>query len=42
SDLVTSFDSFYQRAYNLISSPEAKPAFDLSKEPDSLRDAYGL
>ena len=41
SDLVTSFDSFYQRAYNLISSPEAKPAFDLSKEPDSLRDAYG-
>ena len=41
SDLVSSFDSFYQRAYNLISSPKAKPAFDLSKEPDSLRDTYG-
>jgi hypothetical protein len=34
-------DTFYQRAYGLISSKQAQEAFDLSKEADALRDAYG-
>ncbi len=34
-------DSFYDSAFSLISSPEAKQAFDIEKEPAALRDAYG-
>ena len=33
-------DSFYNAAYNLMSSPEARNAFDLSKEPGKVRNAY--
>ena len=32
---------FYRQAYDLITSPAAKKAFDLKSEPDSLRDRYG-
>ena len=32
---------FYRQAYDLITSPVAKQAFDLSAEPDALRDRYG-
>lgn len=41
SDQVQAVDSFYERAYSLISSEAAREAFDISKEPDALRDAYG-
>ncbi len=41
SDKITAMDSFYERAYSMISSPEARAAFDLDKEDDKLRDAYG-
>jgi len=34
-------DSAYSRAFNLLTSPEAKSSFDLGKEPDKLRDRYG-
>jgi uncharacterized protein (DUF1501 family) len=34
-------DEFAQRAYTLMSSPQARSAFDLSKEPESLREKYG-
>jgi uncharacterized protein (DUF1501 family) len=34
-------DQFYQKAFDLISSPVAKKAFDLSQETDRIRDAYG-
>ncbi|MEI6343267.1 MAG: DUF1501 domain-containing protein [Verrucomicrobiota bacterium] len=34
-------DSYYQKAFDLVSSGRARDAFDLSKEPDVLRDAYG-
>lgn len=34
-------DEFYSRAYDLVSSPEAKKAFDLSQEPDDLKAKYG-
>ncbi|MBL8848132.1 MAG: DUF1501 domain-containing protein [Planctomycetaceae bacterium] len=41
SDNITAMNSFYESAYSLISSPEARQAFDISKEPDALRDEYG-
>ena len=31
-----------KRAFQLIGSPEARAAFDLSKEPDALREKYGF
>jgi hypothetical protein len=34
-------DDYYQRALNLIISGRARNAFDLSKEPDKVRDDYG-
>ncbi len=41
SDDLKAMDTFYDRAYSLISSPEARLAFDLSKESDAVRDEYG-
>jgi hypothetical protein len=41
SDALTAMDSFYQRAYGLISSPKAREAFDIEAEPAGLRDEYG-
>jgi hypothetical protein len=41
SDSIDSMDSFYQHAYGLISSPEAREAFNLKAEPDALKDEYG-
>ena len=41
SDRVKTVDSFYDRAYTLLSSTDARAAFDLSKEPDKLRAGYG-
>jgi hypothetical protein len=32
---------FYQQAYDLVTSPAAKKAFDLSEEPVRVRDRYG-
>lgn len=34
-------DQFQAQAISLMTSPEAKQAFDLSAEPDALRDRYG-
>jgi hypothetical protein len=34
-------DKFYENAFNIISSPETKQAFDLTAEQPQLRDAYG-
>jgi uncharacterized protein (DUF1501 family) len=36
-----SMSTYYQRAKDLIASPEAKKAFDLRSEPESVRKAYG-
>jgi hypothetical protein len=41
SDTARAVDSFYNRAYTLLSSTEARAAFDLSKEKPELRDSYG-
>ncbi|MDW8223092.1 MAG: DUF1501 domain-containing protein [Gemmatales bacterium] len=34
-------DEYYQRAVALLTSPKVREAFDLSKEPASVRDRYG-
>ena len=34
-------DTFYHRAYDMISSPQAKKAFNIAQEPDKMRDRYG-
>lgn len=41
SDALTAMDTFYQDAYKLISSPQAREAFALEKESDKLKDEYG-
>ena len=41
SDALDGMDSFYQRAYAMISSDKARAAFDLGKEPAPLREDYG-
>ena len=41
SDNITAMDSFYQRAYDLVSSSKAQAAFDINVEPKELRDRYG-
>ena len=41
SDNLDAMDTFYQRAYGLISSDKAREAFDINKEPAPLRDQYG-
>jgi len=41
SDALTGMDSFYQRAYAMMSSDKARAAFDIKQEPDKLRDEYG-
>jgi hypothetical protein len=38
---VRARDTFYEKAHGLITSPAAKRAFDLSLEPDRLRESYG-
>lgn len=38
---LETMDSFYQQAYTMMSSQKVRDAFDLSKEPDSLKEAYG-
>jgi hypothetical protein len=34
-------DGSYQRAFEMLTGPEARAAFDISAEPDTLRDRYG-
>ncbi len=38
---VQSMNAYYQRATELVTSPAARAAFNLSAEPESLRDQYG-
>ncbi|MEZ6088766.1 MAG: DUF1501 domain-containing protein [Pirellulaceae bacterium] len=41
SDNVGAMGTFYDRAYSLLGSEQAKSAFDLDKEDDKIKDAYG-
>lgn len=41
ADNVGAMDTFYERAYSLLDSPQAREAFNIDKEDAKLRDAYG-
>ncbi len=41
ADGLAAMDTFYERAYSLISSQPAREAFNIAAEPDPLRDEYG-
>jgi hypothetical protein len=41
SEVVKARDEFYEKAHGIITGPAAKKAFDLSAEPDKLRERYG-
>jgi hypothetical protein len=41
SETARGIDAFYDRALTMLASPKVKNAFDLSREPTALRDAYG-
>jgi hypothetical protein len=41
SDKVQAMNTFYERAYSMVSSPKAREAFDIEKEDGKLRDRYG-
>ena len=38
---VQAAGTFYEKAYNLVTAPEAKKAFDIHSEDPRLRDRYG-
>jgi len=42
SELTASTDAFFQRALDLVLSPAARRAFDLSQESPQMRARYGL
>ena len=41
ADNVSAMNTFYQRAYDLLDTPKAREAFDISKEDDKMRERYG-
>ncbi|HSG69470.1 MAG TPA: DUF1501 domain-containing protein, partial [Planctomycetaceae bacterium] len=41
ADSINAVDTFYQRAYGMVSSQEAREAFNINAEPDAIRDEYG-
>ena len=38
---MNAFDAYQAQALNLLVSPQAREAFDLSQEPDEIRESYG-
>jgi hypothetical protein len=42
SDDARLLDDNFQAAYRLMTSPQARDAFDLSKEPTAVRERYGM
>jgi hypothetical protein len=42
SGAVEAMDEFGQKAFDLLTSPRMHDAFDLSKEPQKLRERYGM
>lgn len=41
ADSVRAMNTFYERAFDLVGSPEAQAAFNLEKEDAKMRDRYG-
>ncbi len=42
SETASLMDSNFEAAYRMMTSPEARHAFDLSKEPREVREKYGM
>ncbi len=42
SDSAQLLDTNFESAYRLMTSPQARDAFDLTKEPTSVRERYGM
>ncbi len=42
SGMMEAMDSFQQQAWQIVTSDEAKNAFDLEAEPQQLRERYGI
>ncbi|MEY2408720.1 MAG: hypothetical protein QOF48_1390 [Verrucomicrobiota bacterium] len=40
-DPAVAFDQYYAQGIDLVGSPQAQQAFDIEKESDRVRDAYG-
>ncbi|MCS6849602.1 MAG: DUF1501 domain-containing protein [Gemmataceae bacterium] len=38
---LAGMDRFYQQAFEILNSPKARNAFDISQEPDAVRERYG-
>ncbi len=41
SDDVAAMNTFYERAFDLLDSPDARAAFNISAEPAGIRNRYG-
>ena len=41
SGLMGAMDEFSQRAFHMLTSPKVQAAFDLSREPEKVRERYG-
>ena len=41
ADPVVALDAYYHQGYDLVTSTEAQAAFDMEREDDKTRDAYG-
>jgi hypothetical protein len=41
SGLLAALDGHYDNALHLLTSPAVREAFDVTREPDAVRDAYG-
>lgn len=41
-DAIRAMETFYDQAWRLIDSVEARTAFDIKKEPQKTRDRYGM
>jgi len=39
---LDTMDSYYQQAYEMISSQKVRDAFDISKEPAKIKERYGM
>jgi len=40
-EFARTYDEFQERAFGMITSPKAKEAFEIGREPEKVRDAYG-
>lgn len=41
-DSIATMDAFYQRAYDLLSSPQARDAFSFKGETEATKELYGM